>query len=358
MSVIEDVLAYEIWLRSKCDVVDEGLREKHRRMAKDPFKFLRATCFRFARTMPKYLPDLTTAPLVPSVGDAHIENWGTWSDAEGRLVWGVNDFDDAALLPFTYDLVRLATSARLAPGIAGASNDRSAWILSGYLAGLEQPKPWILDGSQPWMRMLLGRPMTKVGIADDASISWVRQGDLPPEIVQALLEHLPSGTSQPVFATRQRGGGSLGRPRYLVMGKWRGGSVWREAKALVPSAWDWALDLQGQPGQALLLAEGRYRSPDPFLDIRSGYMIRRIAPDSEKIDLTDGDAAAFGCDVLAAMGGDLAAIHLSGNTDSAALQADLRLRKKTWLDVSAELAAQEVSADFEKWQGYTKRYMG
>ena len=51
-----------------------------------------------------------------AVGDMHVENFGTWRDAEGRLVWGVNDFDEAAKMPYTIDLVRLAASAMLAGG--------------------------------------------------------------------------------------------------------------------------------------------------------------------------------------------------------------------------------------------------
>ena len=48
------------------------------------------------------------------VGDLHVENFGTWRDAESRLVWGINDFDEACCLPYTQDLVRLAASARFA----------------------------------------------------------------------------------------------------------------------------------------------------------------------------------------------------------------------------------------------------
>ena len=49
-------------------------------------------------------------PKVLAVGDLHIENFGTWRDSEGRLVWGVNDFDETWRLPYTQDLVRLTTS--------------------------------------------------------------------------------------------------------------------------------------------------------------------------------------------------------------------------------------------------------
>ena len=56
-------------------------------------------------------PDLANAPSVLAVGDIHLENFGTWRDAEGRLVWGVNDYDEAAEMPYILDLVRLAVSA-------------------------------------------------------------------------------------------------------------------------------------------------------------------------------------------------------------------------------------------------------
>ena len=39
------------------------------------------------------------------VGDLHVENYGTWRDAEGRLVCGNNDFDETCPLPYTNDVV-------------------------------------------------------------------------------------------------------------------------------------------------------------------------------------------------------------------------------------------------------------
>jgi arylsulfatase A-like enzyme len=53
-------------------------------------------------------------------------------DSEARLVWGVNDFDDAANIPYVFDLVRLATSVQLAPNSGAAGTDVSDAILKGY----------------------------------------------------------------------------------------------------------------------------------------------------------------------------------------------------------------------------------
>lgn len=354
MSVIDDVADYEEWLGSWCRVVEEGIRKKHKRMAKNAFLFFRATCFRFARTLPKQFPDLSRAPRVPSVGDAHIENWGTWRDAEGRLVWGVNDFDEAAALPYTYDLIRLATSAWLAPGLAGSKGDRVEWVLAGYRRGLVEPKPRILDGSTTWMEALLGRTTTKLGIAKDVERWKIDREDVPDHLADALDGQLPAGTRDIRYAARQRGGGSLGRPRYLAEGEWQGGTVSREAKALAPSAWDWAAKTPGPVGQFLVLATGRYRSPDPFLCIRSGFVIRRIAWDSEKIDLSDEDAGAFEEDVLSAMGADLASIHVSEHVNADTIRRDLDSRAPDWLNEAAKGATHGVVEDFKIWRSHWK----
>src|SRR6266704_6883644 len=108
--------AYEKWLSAQLggDVDESDLARKQKKMADSPFGFLRATYWRWAETILEVCPDLAEAPAVLAVGDVHLENFGTWRDVEGRIVWGVNDFDEAAEMPYVLDLVRLATSAALA----------------------------------------------------------------------------------------------------------------------------------------------------------------------------------------------------------------------------------------------------
>ena len=70
---------------------------------------------------------------VLAVGDIHIENYGTWRDVDGRLAWGVNDFDEAAEMPYVLDLVRLAASALLGSGRRRITDEEiCAAILNGY----------------------------------------------------------------------------------------------------------------------------------------------------------------------------------------------------------------------------------
>jgi hypothetical protein len=99
MNIRQATQDYETWLASHVRVLKADLAAKHKLMAHDPFSFLRATFYRWMQLFPELCPELTKAPTVLSVGDLHVENYGTWRDAEGRLVWGINDFDEAFLLP-------------------------------------------------------------------------------------------------------------------------------------------------------------------------------------------------------------------------------------------------------------------
>jgi uncharacterized protein (DUF2252 family) len=126
VSFVKDNKAFEKWLASQCEIVRPDIEYKHRRMEKSAFIFLRATYFRWARKIGDWCPELMDAPQVRAVGDLHLENFGTWRDRDGRLVWGVNDFDEAAEMPYVLDIVRLVTSIQLAPDRPRAINNEAA----------------------------------------------------------------------------------------------------------------------------------------------------------------------------------------------------------------------------------------
>ena len=116
MNIHKSTADFEAWLqtqladRGKCD--DAALAGKHADMRKEgAHAFLRGTFYRWAELW-KDVRD--GGSKVAAVGDTHVENFGTWRDAEGRLIWGVNDFDEACKLPWTSDLVRLGVSTMLA----------------------------------------------------------------------------------------------------------------------------------------------------------------------------------------------------------------------------------------------------
>jgi uncharacterized protein (DUF2252 family) len=93
----------------------DGFRTKFRRMAADPFAFFRGSaCLFYADLTAKreHFSDERTS-RVWIHGDLHAENFGTYMNSEGFLVFDVNDFDEAYLGHFTWDLRRFVASLAL-----------------------------------------------------------------------------------------------------------------------------------------------------------------------------------------------------------------------------------------------------
>jgi hypothetical protein len=346
----KDNAAYEAWLANQCDVVVDDLAHKHDRMRENAFAFLRATYFRWAKRIGSVCPELLAAPKALCVGDLHVENFGTWRDIEGRWIWGINDFDEAAEMPYALDLVRLATSMRLAPDRVLTGQEIAERILDGYRKGLKRPGPTLLDERQQWMRPYVAcTDKERAKFWDDVD-RYPDATPPPPHHVQVgLRRNLPTGAELERFATRVRGGGSLGRPRFVAIAAYGGGRVVREAKALVPSAWTWAHGSKHVPLPFLELARGRHRSPDPYLAVHDGFVFRRIAPDSRKINLDRVDGMKFTSDVPWAMGVDLASIHAAHCSDVATLKDDLSSRPPGWLRQASRTAQDDVENDYATW---------
>ena len=144
MNIEEATARYERWLGRFMPLVRADIEEKHRRMTLGPFLFLRATFYRWCQLWRAAAGDAARASRVLAVGDLHVENFGTWRDADGRLIWGINDFDEATVLPWTQDLVRLAAGAQLAVSgeLLGLGRRAAAdAILEGYHDGIEAGGP-------------------------------------------------------------------------------------------------------------------------------------------------------------------------------------------------------------------------
>ncbi|GAA4796727.1 DUF2252 domain-containing protein [Actinomycetospora chlora] len=93
----------------------EGFRSKFRKMAAEPFAFYRGSACLFyadvARLDDPWVDDRTRRVWIQ--GDLHAENFGTYLDGDGVLVFDVNDFDEAYVAPWTWDLRRLVASVAL-----------------------------------------------------------------------------------------------------------------------------------------------------------------------------------------------------------------------------------------------------
>lgn len=348
MSFLDDNHAYEAWLRTQCAVDEDALALKHRKMDSHPFPFLRATFFRWSRRIERLCPELMGAMPVLAVGDTHLENFGTWRDTEGRWVWGFNDFDDSALIPWPLDLVRLAASARLMPGKKLAGKEAADAVVDGYRRGLADPRPTLLDEQETWMRRYVACSDAERR-AFWSEIAALPDVTPPPAALDGLRKNVPEGAVIERVVTRMKGVGALGRPRYVAVARWRGGHVMREAKALVPSSWEWAHGATGA-NHFFAAATGRYRSPDPFLTAHDGYIFRRIAADSRKVDLVSLTSPVVTADLVRAMGFDLGAIHAGTEGTAPKILADLAGRPRDWLRKASKAAAKAVEDDYEAWK--------
>ena len=93
------------------------------RMSQSSFRFFRGS----AALMADDIRHEPTAGLeVGLCGDAHLLNLGAYADPEERLVFDINDFDEACRGPFEWDLKRLAASAVLAGRESGHSEGENA----------------------------------------------------------------------------------------------------------------------------------------------------------------------------------------------------------------------------------------
>lgn len=123
-----------------------AFRVKFRKMAASAFAFYRGTACLFYHDLDAenaargggkiysgpYLDERTSRVWIH--GDLHAENFGTYMDANGRLIFNVNDFDEAYVGPFTWDLKRFAASIALI-GYAKALSDEQISELVRIYAG-------------------------------------------------------------------------------------------------------------------------------------------------------------------------------------------------------------------------------
>lgn len=92
-------------------LIPELLPERTQRMSQSSFTFFRGT----AELMEYDLAHQDNSPIhTVSCGDAHIGNFGFYGSPERQLLFDLNDFDEAGINPFEWDVKRLAVSTLLA----------------------------------------------------------------------------------------------------------------------------------------------------------------------------------------------------------------------------------------------------
>ncbi len=348
---------FERWKSEQLSIVRSDLLQKHRMMASSAFPFLRSTFYRWAQLWPAVCPELSRAPQVLAVGDLHVENFGTWRDLEGRLIWGVNDFDEAWPAAYAADLVRLLVSAFLAIDedklLVGRSAAREA-LEDGYRDAMDRGgSPYVLAERYTWLRQIATSKLR------DPVRFWAKietcpdfHGKVPKLVTELLKGCMPVKDAAMHMKTRIAGLGSLGHPRILALFEWHGSHVVREAKALTRSGWLWAAGKKHT--DAPLLQEqiicNAVRVRDPHLHFHENWVIRRLAPDCSRIELSSLPTDREEERLLYAMGWETANIHLGSREKIALLRKDLGARRGRWLHKAAKAMAEATRQDWKAWR--------
>ncbi|MFF3563039.1 DUF2252 domain-containing protein [Streptomyces sp. NPDC002574] len=168
-----------------------AFRVKFRKMAASAFAFYRGTaCLYYADLAEEkgdspFVDERTSRVWIH--GDLHAENFGTYLDANGRLIFNVNDFDEAYVGPFTWDLQRFAASIALIGYSKALADDVISGLVRTYasayreriraLAQDEAVPSLTLDTAEGTLLDALrhARAQTRVGLLD--SMTEIREWD-------------------------------------------------------------------------------------------------------------------------------------------------------------------------------------
>jgi hypothetical protein len=346
---------FEKWVSPRTDVVKSQFSDKHKQMAESPVQFLRGTFYRWTQLFPEICSDLGKSPVVLSVGDLHIASFGTWRDGFGRLIWGIDDFDEAYPLPYANDLVRLAVSATLDASEGeikvGLANVIDV-ILDGYRTCLSGGgKPFVLEEKHKWLRNIA---LDSLDVPGDF---WKKMDALPeartnvpPEARKAISRLLPAPKLPYRLVRRIAGVGSHGHARFVAISDWRGGQIALEAKAAIPSACLWARPAASSRIYYQLLLERAIRCPDPFVRLSGKWLVRQLAPDSSPIEIETMSGQKDQDRLLHAMAWETANVHLGTPRAAARIAADLNSRSGKWLRTAVKDMSAATIGDWKEWK--------
>jgi uncharacterized protein (DUF2252 family) len=212
------------------------------RMAASSFAFLRGSACVMAA-------DLSTGPVsgIPVVmdGDAHINNFGMYGTPQRDVVFDLNDFDEATVGPWEWDLKRLVASVNVAGRQNGLNRRERATAVKrgveGYRFNVNRLQSmgvldvWYLHAYpgrdnpilkvDPKAKAVVAKTMAKAlrtdnrtlmpKVADkDAKGKWTFRNDPP------ILTTVPRATKEKIIEVLNRYSRTLSTERRLMLGRY------------------------------------------------------------------------------------------------------------------------------------------
>ncbi|HEY6896319.1 MAG TPA: DUF2252 domain-containing protein [Rhodocyclaceae bacterium] len=378
----------------------ERLALKLQKMRADPFVFLRGSCHLFYARIPP-APVFDQAPVTWVCGDLHLENFGSYKGDNRLVYFDLNDFDEAALAPCTWELARFLASVHLGVVSLGVNRAEAGALcqtfVDAYAAALAEGKArWVecetadglvrdlLDGLQKRKRgdyldsrtelkgktrriRIDGRKALAASEADQARVkAWLK--------TFAATQENPEFFRVLDVARRIAGTGSLGVERHIVLVEGKGspeGNYLLDIKEALPSS----LPANGRirppawtsQAQRVVSVQQRMQAVSmAFLNAveinGKSFVLRGLQPSEDRVALEAWKGKLRRLEsVLTTMGQLTAWAQLrSGGRDGSAIADELIDfgRRSDWqkplLDV-AELCAKQTTAD---WQTFSKAYDG
>jgi uncharacterized protein (DUF2252 family) len=374
---------------------------KYRAMRASTSAFLRGTCGLFYARLPRG-GVFKSAPPVWVCGDLHLENFGSYQGDRRLVHFDINDFDEAALAPASWDLVRLLTSLRVAAGDLGLGEAQAQALCHRYLAAyaeaLAQGKAYWVDRdiAQGLVRELLDglRSRSRPQFLDARTVLMRGRRRLRVDgpkalpataaqraAVKTFMQDFARQQPDPAFfrvldvARRVAGNGSLGLDRYVILVQGKGSPDGNHlldlkparASSLLPRLSRLKLPQPAWPSEAhrIVAVQTRMQAvPMALLHsvafLQRPYVLRALQPAEDRVRLTAShhtpdDRGAF----IAALGQLTAWAQLRSAGREGSACADELIdfgRRRKWqdrlLDASRDVAGQvarDAAAFNEAW---------
>ncbi|MBL0142381.1 MAG: DUF2252 domain-containing protein [Betaproteobacteria bacterium] len=377
----------------------ERLAMKFAKMAQSPFVFLRGACPLFYDALPD-APLFRNAPLAWCCGDLHFENFGSYKGDNRLVYFDINDFDEAALAPATWDIVRLLTSIQCGEVALNATRAEaiaaSTSCVDAYRAALVQGKPlWVEpETSTGLVNDLLSslHDRERASFLDKRTVRKGRQRSLKVDGVKALaasevqrklvtefMDRFAAAQKDPKFfqvldvARRIAGTGSLGVERFVVLVEGKGspdGNYLLDIKEAKPTAMGPHLSRQGieQPAwpdeaSRVVAVQKRCQAVDhAFLrPAKLGTLpciLKGLQPSEDRVAIGEwGRKLDRLKEVTATMGRVLAWDHLRASGRSGSATADELIafaQGGEWAKQVLEAAAEMTLVTEGQWKVFTK----
>jgi uncharacterized protein (DUF2252 family) len=379
----------------------ERLAMKYEKMTQSPFIFLRGTCHLFYDALPASSL-FRDAPLAWCCGDLHFENFGSYK-ADNRLVYfDINDYDEAALAPVTWDMIRLLTSIQCGADALNASRSEALAVsqscLDAYRTALINGKPlWVeRETSGGLVNALLttlherkrsdflDKRSTRKGCRRSLILDGLKAlaaSDAQKKVVTEFMEDFASKQPSPKFyevldvGRRIAGTGSLGVERFVVLVEGKGspdGNYLLDIKEAKPSALAPHLARLGikQPtwpdeASRIVSVQNRMQAVDhAFLQAVKldglPCILRGLQPSEDRVAIGEwGKKLDRLKEVVSTMGHILAWDQLRTSGRSGAASADELIafaQSNDWMKKMLDVATEMTLTTQQQWKIFTEAF--